>query len=120
MHTMFSALLNFARAVLVPRAMLAVENAALRLQLAVYVRTQKRPKLKPADRISADHPNSRLDALRRTGQHNELVTNDHGVGDEIVLAAELPRVLRPPIPVATRPHARRAQPAAPRTCAAWP
>ena len=35
MHTIFSALLNFARAFLVPRARLAVENAALRQQLAM-------------------------------------------------------------------------------------
>ena len=33
MHTIFSALLNFARAILVPRARLAAENAALRQQL---------------------------------------------------------------------------------------
>ena len=51
MHTIFSALLNFARAILVPRARLAAENAALRQQLAVYLRTQKRPKLEPAERV---------------------------------------------------------------------
>ena len=51
MHTMLSALLALARAILVPKARLVAENAALRQQLAVYVRTQKRPKLKPADRV---------------------------------------------------------------------
>ena len=51
MHTMFSALLNLARAILVSKARLAAENAALRQQLAVYLRTHKRPKLKPADRV---------------------------------------------------------------------
>ena len=51
MHMMLSALLAFARAVPVPKARLVAENAALRQQLAVYVRTQKRPKLSPADRV---------------------------------------------------------------------
>ena len=48
---MLSALLNLARAFLVPRAMLVAENAALRQQLAVYVSARKRPKLEPADRV---------------------------------------------------------------------
>jgi phosphoribosylcarboxyaminoimidazole (NCAIR) mutase len=44
------ALLTSLRAALMPRAVLALENAALRQQLAVYRRTQRRPRLRPADR----------------------------------------------------------------------
>ena len=50
MRTTLSALLAIVRAVLKPRASLALENAALRQQLTVYIRTQKRPKLRAADR----------------------------------------------------------------------
>ena len=39
MHTMLSVLLAFAGAIQVSRARLAAENAALRQQLAVYLRT---------------------------------------------------------------------------------
>ncbi len=48
--TTLSALLALLRAVLMPRAGLALENAVLRQQLAVYIRTQKRPRLRDADR----------------------------------------------------------------------
>ena len=47
---MLSALLALIRAILMPGAALAIENAALRQQIAVYVRTNKRPKLELADR----------------------------------------------------------------------
>ena len=39
------------RALLVPRSRLAMENLALRQQLAVYKQSVKRPKLRPRDRI---------------------------------------------------------------------
>ena len=41
----------FFRAMLVPRTRLAIENLALRQQLAVYKQSVKRPKLRPRDRI---------------------------------------------------------------------
>ena len=41
----------FFRAMLVQRASLAIENLALRQQLAVYKQSVKRPKLRPRDRI---------------------------------------------------------------------
>ncbi len=41
----------FLRGMLVPRSTLAIENLALRQQLAVYKQTVKRPKLRPRDRI---------------------------------------------------------------------
>ncbi len=41
----------FLRGVLVPPARLAIENVALRQQLAVYKQSVKRPKLRPRDRI---------------------------------------------------------------------
>ncbi len=47
----FKAVFLLIRAFLVPRLHLAVENLALRQQLAVYQHTVKRPKLRPRDRI---------------------------------------------------------------------
>jgi hypothetical protein len=41
----------FLRGMLVPRSALAIENLALRQQLAVYKQSVKRPKLRPRDRI---------------------------------------------------------------------
>jgi transposase InsO family protein len=41
----------FLRGMLVPRSTLAIENLALRQQLAVYKQSVKRPKLRPRDRI---------------------------------------------------------------------
>ena len=41
----------FLRAMLVPKARLAIENLALRQQLAVCKQSVKRPKLRPRDRI---------------------------------------------------------------------
>ena len=41
----------FFRAMLVPQSRLAIENLALRQQLAVYKQSVKRPKLRPRDRI---------------------------------------------------------------------
>ena len=41
----------FFRGMLVPRSRLAIENLALRQQLAVYKQSVKRPKLRPRDRI---------------------------------------------------------------------
>ncbi len=41
MHILQKALLVVLRALILPRAVLAVENAALRQQLAVYLRTAK-------------------------------------------------------------------------------
>jgi len=38
------------RAVITSRGSLALENLALRQQLATYARTQKRPRLKPGER----------------------------------------------------------------------
>ncbi len=48
--TTLSALLALVRAALMPGASLALENAALRQQLTVYIRTQKRPRLRAEDR----------------------------------------------------------------------
>ena len=44
------AVLVFLRAMLIPRLHLAVENLALRQQLAVFKQSVKRPKLRPRDR----------------------------------------------------------------------
>ncbi len=41
----------FLRGMLIPRSRLAIENVALRQQLAVYKQSVKRPKLRPRDRI---------------------------------------------------------------------
>jgi hypothetical protein len=43
--------LALGRAVMMPTATLILENAALRQQLAVYQRTETRPRLRPGDRI---------------------------------------------------------------------
>ncbi len=51
MGTLLSALLSFLRAALMPRTTLALENAALRQQLAIYQRTQKRARLRTGDRV---------------------------------------------------------------------
>ena len=51
MRSLISALVAFVRAMLMPRATLALENAALRQQLAIYRRTQKRNRLRPEDRV---------------------------------------------------------------------
>ena len=45
------AVLVFLRAMLIPRLHLAVENLALRQQVAVFKQSVKRPKLRPRDRI---------------------------------------------------------------------
>jgi len=39
------------RGMIVPQSSLAIENLALRQQLAVYKQSVKRPKLRPRDRI---------------------------------------------------------------------
>ncbi len=39
------------RAILVPKARLAIENLALRQQVAVFKQSVKRPKLRPRDRV---------------------------------------------------------------------
>ena len=41
----------FLRAMLVPKARLAIENLALRQQVAVFKQSVKRPKLRPRDRV---------------------------------------------------------------------
>jgi len=51
MGTLLSALLSFARATLRSRTTLALENAALRQQLTVYQRAQKRVWLRTEDRV---------------------------------------------------------------------
>ncbi len=51
MCTLIVALSARLRAALMPRAALALENAALRQQLAAYVRTSKRPGLRIGDRL---------------------------------------------------------------------
>ena len=51
MGTLLSALLSILRAALLPRAALALENAALRQQLTIYQRTQKRARLGTGDRF---------------------------------------------------------------------
>ena len=51
MRTLILALLACLRAALMPRAVLALENAALRQQLAIYLRTSKRPRLRTSDRV---------------------------------------------------------------------
>ena len=50
MRTLFVAVCVFFRGLLIPKATLAIENAALRQQLAVYIKNQKRPRLQPCDR----------------------------------------------------------------------
>jgi len=51
MCTLIKALLTVLRALILPQALLAVENAALRQQLAVYLRKQKKTRLQPSDRV---------------------------------------------------------------------
>jgi hypothetical protein len=51
MRTLLSLCLALGRAVLMPRATLILENAALRQQLTVYQHTETRPRLRPGDRI---------------------------------------------------------------------
>src|SRR5690606_24020014 len=51
MGTILAFLLAFLRAATRSRVDLAVENAALRQQLAAYRRRRKRPNLKPSDRL---------------------------------------------------------------------
>jgi len=51
MGTLLSALLSFVRATLRSRTTLALENAALRQQLTVYQRAQKRVRLRTEDRV---------------------------------------------------------------------
>ena len=48
---MFQAMLVLLRAMLIPKMHLAVENLALRQQLAVCKQSVKRPKLHPRDRV---------------------------------------------------------------------
>ena len=45
------ALLVFLRAMLIPKVHLAIENLALRQQVAVFKQSVKRPKLRPRDRV---------------------------------------------------------------------
>jgi putative transposase len=51
MRTLILPLLACLRAALMPRVALALENAALRQQLAVYLRTSKRAQLRASDRV---------------------------------------------------------------------
>jgi hypothetical protein len=50
MRLLVALLIWLLRATLVSRGSLALENLALRQQLATYTRTQKRPRLMPGDR----------------------------------------------------------------------
>ena len=51
MGTLLFALINFLRAAFGSRSSLALENAALRQQLAAYQRTHRRPRLRARDRL---------------------------------------------------------------------
>ena len=51
MNTLLGVMLSFLRSTFETRAALALENAALRQQLAVYLRKQKRPQRRAGDRI---------------------------------------------------------------------
>ena len=51
MRLLLALLAWFLRAVFTSRGSLALENLALRQQLAAYARTQKRPRLKPEERV---------------------------------------------------------------------
>jgi putative transposase len=51
MHTFLGVMLSLLRSTFKCRAALALENAALRQQLGVYLRKQKRPRLRAGDRI---------------------------------------------------------------------
>ncbi len=51
MGTLLAALLAVLRAIVMPRTTLALENAALRQQLTVYLRIEKRPRLRPGDGV---------------------------------------------------------------------
>ena len=51
MRILLFALLNILRAGFFSRSSLALENAALRQQLAIYQRSQKRPRLRIGDRL---------------------------------------------------------------------
>ena len=50
MGTLLSALVSFLRATILPQASVALENPALRQQLAIYQRTQRRVSLRTGDR----------------------------------------------------------------------
>ena len=47
---LLNALLVFLRAILISKVNLAIENLALRQQIAAYGQSVKRPKLRPRDR----------------------------------------------------------------------
>ena len=47
----FKLCMLFVRAMLIPKVRLAIENLALRQQVAVFKQSVKRPKLRPRDRI---------------------------------------------------------------------
>jgi putative transposase len=47
----FQSIVVFLRAFIIDRAAMAIENLALRQQVAVYRQSVKRPKLRPRDRI---------------------------------------------------------------------
>lgn len=49
--SVFQWVTSFLRAMLIPKARLAMENLALRQQLAVLKGSIKRPKLRPRDRV---------------------------------------------------------------------
>ena len=51
MNTLLCVILTFLRSAFKPRAALVLENAALRQQLAVYLRRRKRPRFRAGDRI---------------------------------------------------------------------
>ena len=51
MPTLVLVLFTLVRAVVMPRTTLVLENAALRQQLAVALRSKSRLRLRPADRI---------------------------------------------------------------------
>ena len=50
MRLLIALLVWFLRGIFAARGSLALENLALRQQLATYARTHKRPRLKPVDR----------------------------------------------------------------------
>ena len=51
MRTLLSACLALGRAMVMPRANLILENAALRQQLTIALRSKSRPRLRPGDRV---------------------------------------------------------------------
>jgi len=104
MLSIFTALAATARTVLVPRADLLLENAALRHQLDVLQRHTRHPQLRRADRVLSDLALSPLVPL-------EVRARDRQARDRAAVApGRLPPLLALAFEGEARPPAHRSSP----------